>query len=47
MIGGILEDLENIFEFIVEIEKLKDVHRKTRPVGLERFEYAASAISAL
>lgn len=36
-----MEDLENIFEFIVEIEKLKDVHRKTRPVGLERFENSA------
>ncbi len=27
--------------FIVEIEKLKDVHRKTKPVGLERFENSA------
>ena len=26
---------------MIEIEKLKDVHRKTRPVGLERYENSA------
>lgn len=36
-----MEDIEKILEFIVEIEKLKDVHRKTKPVGLERFENSA------
>lgn len=33
--------IENVLDFIIEIEKLKDVHRKTRPVGLERFENSA------
>ncbi|GAB1261743.1 HD domain-containing protein [Aurantivibrio plasticivorans] len=34
-------EIEAVLDFIVEIEKLKDVHRKTRPVGLERFENSA------
>jgi len=33
--------IEKVLNFIVEIEKLKDVHRKTRPVGLERYENSA------
>ncbi|XOZ32776.1 HD domain-containing protein [Halomonadaceae bacterium KBTZ08] len=33
--------IEDVLRFIVEIEKLKDVHRKTKPVGLARFENAA------
>ncbi|MFV8781166.1 HD domain-containing protein [Microbulbifer sp. SA54] len=33
-----MEDIEKILEFIVEVEKLKAVTRKTRPVGLERYE---------
>lgn len=36
-----MEAIEKILRFIVEIEKLKDVHRKTRPVGLERYENSA------
>ncbi|TAA48639.1 HD domain-containing protein [Corallincola spongiicola] len=36
-----MENLEKILRFIVEIEKLKDVHRKTRPVGLSRYENSA------
>ncbi|MEJ2405303.1 MAG: HD domain-containing protein [Candidatus Thiodiazotropha sp.] len=36
-----MEDIEKILSFIVEIEKLKDVHRKTKPVGLQRFENSA------
>ena len=36
-----MEDIENILSFVVEIEKLKNVHRKTKPVGLERFENSA------
>ena len=36
-----MENIEKILDFIVEIEKLKDVHRKTKPVGLERFENSA------
>ena len=33
--------VKKAMDFIVEIEKLKDVHRKTRPVGLERYENSA------
>ncbi|WP_078082650.1 HD domain-containing protein [Microbulbifer mangrovi] len=33
-----MEDIEKILQFIVEVEKLKAVTRKTRPVGLERYE---------
>ncbi len=36
-----MESIEKVLSFIVEIEKLKDVHRKTRPVGLERYENSA------
>ena len=36
-----LNPIENVLEFMIEIEKLKDVHRKTRPVGLERYENSA------
>lgn len=34
-------EIESILDFIVEIEKLKDVQRKTRPVGLSRYENSA------
>ncbi|VAW68843.1 Uncharacterized hydrolase DSY2054 [hydrothermal vent metagenome] len=36
-----LPAIESVLEFIIEIEKLKDVHRKTRPVGLDRYENSA------
>ena len=36
-----MQEIEKIFDFIIEIEKLKDVYRKTRPVGLDRFENSA------
>jgi putative hydrolases of HD superfamily len=36
-----MNPIESILNFIVEIEKLKDVQRKTRPVGLDRFENSA------
>lgn len=36
-----MKSIEKVLDFIIEIEKLKDVHRKTRPVGLERYENAA------
>jgi len=36
-----LSSIEKILNFIIEIEKLKDVHRKTRPVGLDRYENSA------
>lgn len=36
-----LDAIRQILDFIVEIEKLKDVYRKTRPVGLDRYENSA------
>ena len=36
-----MEQIEQILSFMVEIEKLKNVLRKTRPVGLDRFENSA------
>ena len=36
-----MEKIEKILSFVVEIERLKDVYRKTKPVGLERFENSA------
>ena len=36
-----MSDLNNKIEFILELEKLKAVLRKTRPVGLSRFENSA------
>jgi len=36
-----MQEIQQIFDFIIEIEKLKDVYRKTKPVGLERFENSA------
>ena len=35
------DEINKVLEFVVEIEKLKTVHRKTKPVGLSRFENAA------
>lgn len=35
------DDLEKCFEFILEVEKLKAVHRRTKPLGLERYENSA------
>jgi len=36
-----LREIENILNFIIEIEKLKGVIRKTKPVGLDRYENSA------
>ncbi|QFT54132.1 HD domain-containing protein [Microbulbifer sp. THAF38] len=36
-----MKDIEKALRFIVEIEKLKNVQRKTKPVGLKRFENSA------
>lgn len=36
-----MKEIEQVLEFIVEIEKLKDVHRKSKPVGLDRYENSA------
>ena len=36
-----MEAIEKILDFLIEIEKLKNVHRKTRPVGLDRYENSA------
>ena len=36
-----MNPIVQVLSFIIEIEKLKDVHRKTRPVGLDRYENSA------
>ncbi|MDC0610382.1 HD domain-containing protein [Vibrio sp.] len=36
-----MRELQSIISFIVEVEKLKSVERKTKPVGLERYENSA------
>ena len=36
-----MQEIEQILSFMVEIEKLKDVQRKTKPVGLARYENSA------
>ena len=36
-----MSDLDRIFEFIIELDKLKGVLRKTKPVGFERYENSA------
>ena len=36
-----MSDIQSKLDFILETEKLKDVLRKTRPHGLERFENSA------
>lgn len=35
------DELESCFEFILELEKLKAVHRRTKPIGLDRYENSA------
>ena len=37
----IKNDLETSFEFIIELEKLKSINRKTKPIGLDRYENSA------
>ena len=34
-------ELDRIFSFILEIEKLKGVSRKTKPIGQDRYENSA------
>lgn len=34
-------DLEKCFKFILELEKLKNITRKVKPLGLERYENSA------
>ena len=36
-----MKKIEEILNFIVEIEKLKGIQRKTKPVGFERYENSA------
>lgn len=36
-----MKNIEKILQFIVEVEQLKNVYRKTMPVGLDRFENSA------
>jgi putative hydrolase of HD superfamily len=35
------DELEKCFEFILELEKLKAVERRTKPLGLDRYENSA------
>lgn len=35
------DELESCFEFIIELEKLKAVQRRTKPIGLDRYENSA------
>ena len=35
------DELEKSFEFILELEKLKAVQRRVKPIGLERYENSA------
>ena len=39
--ANVFSAVESALDFIVEIDKLKDVYRKTRPVGLNRYENSA------
>ena len=36
-----MDTIESIFNFIIELEKLKNIYRKTKPVGLDRYENSA------
>ncbi len=36
-----LQNIEQILKFTIEIERLKNITRKTRPVGLDRYENSA------
>jgi len=36
-----LKEIERILDFIMEIEKLKTIQRKTKPIGLNRYENSA------
>jgi len=47
-----MNDIVKTLQFMVEIEKLKDVYRKSKPIGLDRYENSAehswhACISAL
>ncbi len=33
--------VDGVLAFMVEIERLKSIHRKSRPVGLQRYENSA------
>ncbi|MEP6900588.1 MAG: HD domain-containing protein [Actinomycetota bacterium] len=35
------DELEKCFEFIIEVEKLKGIQRKVKPLGLDRYENSA------
>ncbi|MGC2237136.1 MAG: HD domain-containing protein [Pyrinomonadaceae bacterium] len=35
------DELEKCFEFILEVEKLKAIQRRTKPLGLDRYENSA------
>jgi putative hydrolase of HD superfamily len=37
----VIENLQQIFTFIIEVDRLKAVLRKTKPVGIDRYENSA------
>lgn len=41
MLDKKFNQLEQTIQFMLEVEKLKNVYRKTKPVGLDRFENSA------
>ncbi|USD67049.1 HD domain-containing protein [Vibrio sp. SCSIO 43136] len=36
-----MQEIQQVLDFMIEIEKLKNVIRKTKPVGLDRYENSA------
>lgn len=36
-----MDDIQQVLNFVLELEKLKQVERKTKPVGLSRYENSA------
>jgi 5'-deoxynucleotidase YfbR-like HD superfamily hydrolase len=40
-VNVIMKEIEQILDFMIEIEKLKNVIRKSKPVGLDRYENSA------
>lgn len=41
VLSDLTSDIQKIFDFIIELDKLKSVLRKTKPLGCDRFENSA------
>ena len=39
--GDLISDIQKVFDFILELDKLKSVLRKTKPLGCDRYENSA------